>query len=176
MNDTQREYAQALFNLALEENAVEEYDKALEIVKDAVSENPEYIEFLNSPAISLSTRLEALNEAFGKVVPEHVLSFLCLLCENNKSRELLSCINEFSSLAMQHQKSTFAKIYSVVELNKSQKDALCQKLEKLTKKSIVPIYIIDTSLIGGIKIEVDGTTLDSSLKNRLYDIKDVMNA
>lgn len=176
MIQTEREYAVALFTIAAEENSVEEYQGYLTEIKKLFLENPDYIEFLNSPAINLSERLEALDEAFGDSMPEYIISFLKVLCENGKMKTVVACIDEFSKLQMDFSNKTVADIYSAVELNGGQKDALCKKLEKLTNKSIEPNFIIDESLIGGIKIEVDGKTFDGSVKHRLGEIKDVMNS
>ena len=176
MVQTEREYAEALFALAAEENAADEYLQALETVKQVVDENPDYIEFLASPAIALSERINSVEEAFGADMPEYVVSFLKLLCENGKVRTLFGCIDEFSKLAMAFSNRTVAEIYSAVPLNDEQKTGVCKKLEKLTKKSVDPVYIIDESLIGGLKIEVDGKTFDGSIKHRLGEMKDVMNS
>lgn len=176
MIQTEREYAEALFTLASEENAADEYLDSLGTVKQLFEENPDYIEFLNSPAIPLSERLQSVDEAFEGRMPEYVISFLKVLCENGKMRTVIGCIDEFAKLAMEFSDRTFANIFSAVALSEEQKNGICQKLEKLTKKKIDPIYIIDESLIGGMKIEVDGKTFDGSIKHRLGEIKDVMNS
>lgn len=176
MIQTEREYAEALFTLVAEECSVEEYLFSLRTVKKLFEENSEYIEFLNSPAIPLSERLQSIDEAFDGRMPEYVISFLKVLCENGKVGTVLGCIEEFEKLAMDFSNRVFANIYSAVALNDEQKNEICKKLEKLTKKTIDPIYFIDESLIGGIKIEVDGKTFDGSVKHRLGEIKDVMNS
>ncbi len=176
MIQTEREYAEALFTLAAEENAIDEYLLSLGTVKQLFEENPDYIEFLASPALPLNERLASVDEAFEGRMPEYVVSFLKVLCENGKVGTVLDCIDEFTKLAMEFSNRTFANIYSAVSLSEEQKEAICKKLEKMTKKSIDPIYIIDESLIGGMKIEVDGKTFDGSVKHRLGEIKDVMNS
>lgn len=176
MAQIEREYAEALFSLAAEEQAAEEYLQSLQTVKQLMADNPDYVEFLNSPAIPLSERLSSVDEAFESSMPEYVVSFLKLLCENGKVRLLSGCIDEFVKLAMEFSDRTFANVYSAVALSDEQKTAICIKLEKLTKKSIDPIYIIDESLIGGVKIEVNGKTFDGSIRHRLGEIKDVMNS
>ncbi len=176
MVQTEREYAEALFAVAAEENSAEEYLQALMTVKQLLRENPDYIELLSSPAIPLSERLGAIEEAFGKSMPEYVVSFLKLLCENGKFRYIFGCVDEYSSLAAVFSNRTDAVIYSAVPLSEEQKKGVCAKLEKLTGKSIDPEYIIDESLIGGLKIEVDGRTVDGSIKRRLGEMKDVMNS
>lgn len=176
MVQTEREYAEALFALAAEENAAEEYLLSLKTIRELMLENGEYIEFLASPAIPLSERISSVEEAFGASMPEYVVSFIKLLCENGKVRTLFGCIDEFAKLALAFSNRVTAEIYSAVELSDEQKSAVCKKLEKLTQKSIDPVYIIDESLIGGVKIEVDGKTYDGSIRHRLGEIKDVMNS
>ncbi len=174
MMQTDREYAEALFTLAVEDNAVEEYTAALDTVKSVIEENPQYIDFLCSPAISLSERIQAIDEAFGKGFPENVVSFLKILCENGKARTLLGCIDEFGKFVMELSSTTVAEIYSAVPLDDEQKKNICAKLGKVTGKNVEAIYTIDESLIGGVKIEVDGKTFDGSIKHRLSEVKDVI--
>ncbi len=176
MMQTEREYAEALFALAVEDQAVEGYRQALDSVGQLFEDNPDYVEFLNSPAIPLSERLQAIDEAFEGSVPEYVLFFLKVICEQGKMRMIRDCIDEFSKLAMSFSDTIAATVYSAVPLSDQQKQSLCQKLKAMTHKSMDPIYIVDPSLIGGLKIEVDGKTFDGSIKHRLGEIKDVMNA
>ncbi len=171
----EREYAEALFALAAEESAVQEYQCALATLRQLLEENPDYIEFLASPATELSERLSAIDEAFEGRMPEYVVSFLKVLCGNGKIRILPDALDEFDKLALALSKRSVATIYSALPLTEGQKNALCQKLEGLTGKGIDPIYIINESLIGGVKIELDGKTFDGSIRHRLDEIKDVIS-
>ena len=36
--------------------------------------------------------------------------------------------------------------------------------------------VVDPDLIGGIRVEVDGRVIDGSIRNKLDEIKEVMNA
>lgn len=156
--------------LALEENRVSEYSQALGYINNAIDENPEYIDFLVSPAVPVSERVAAIDEAFSDSVPEHVLSFLKILCENRQAYLLAGCIKEFKKLVQASSNRTTAIVYSVVDLSQSQKDALCKKLEQSTGKNIDLVCLKDASLIGGIKIEVDGKIFDGSIKQRLHEV------
>ena len=176
MTQTNKEYATALFSLATENNSVDQYEKSLIEIGNIFKENPDYIKVLESPAIPLSERVSFIDDAFGAVYTEYLVSFIKVLCENGKMRTILLCIDEFETLARAFSNRAIATVYSAVELSDEQKDAVCKKLEAITNKRIDPIYIIDESLIGGMKIEVDGKTFDGSIKHRLGDIKDVMSS
>lgn len=175
MMQLDKEYAAALFQLAVEEDACESYLQGLHQVQMAVMESPEYMEFLASPAIPLGERLGAIEEAFGKALPEHLVSFLKLLCENGRIRILVDCIKEFGRLVMAQSGRVAATVTSAIALSQEQQEALCQKLSKMTGKEIDPIYVVDPSLIGGLKIDIEGKTYDGSLKSRLRDVKDVIS-
>lgn len=172
--NSEREYAVALFSLTAEENLTEDYLGYMKTVADILAENEEYIEFLASPAISLAERTASVDEAFGPDFPEYALSFLKVLTENGKIRSVFGCIEEFRKLAMSVSDRAEAVVYSAVELSDEQKKAVCEKLGKVTKKQVEATYIIDESLIGGIKIEVEGKTFDGTIRHRLQEVKDVI--
>ena len=161
--------------LALEENQVSEYSLALDLINKTIEETPEYIDFLVSPAVPVADRLAAIDEAFIGNVPEHVLSFLKILCENRQAYLLSGCIKEFNKLVQASSNRTTAIVYSVVELSEEQKSTLCKKLEQMQGKQIDLVCLSDPSLIGGIKIEVDGKIFDGSIKHRLHEVKEVIN-
>lgn len=174
MMQTDREYAEALFMLAAEERNVEEYFSSLFTVRELVEENPEYLDFLSSPAVPLKERLSAIDEAYENIFPEYVVSFLKLLCENGRIKTVTAAIDEFEKLMMAFANRTIAVVTSAAPLDDEQKQKLCAKFEKVTGKSIQAVYAVDESLIGGLKVEVEGKTYDGSIKHRLSDVKDVI--
>ena len=98
MIQTEREYAEALFTLAVEENAVEEFLDSLVTLKQLFDENPDYIEFLNSPAIPLGERTASIDEAFDGKMPQYVVSFIKVLCENGKMRTTNMVLQDYVQL------------------------------------------------------------------------------
>lgn len=173
MTGPEKDYAAALFMLSVEENQTDTYLEALNTACRSVESESAYLEFLSSPAVPLSERLLAIDEAFG-TLPEHVVSFLKLLCEHGHIRIVLACTKEFEKILQALKNRTTAHITSAVPLDEEQRKALCRKAESLTGKGIDAVYAVDSSLLGGVVIEVEGKTYDGSLKRRLHDVKDVM--
>lgn len=174
MNNCGSEYAKALFTIALEQNSLEQYSECLKTIGQIVAENNGYLEYLYSPAEPLSNKLSALDEAFSSA-PELVLSFLKLLCENGRIRELPEYIEEFFEFKKIHENSITAHIWSAIPLSELQKQKLVNRLYEIYKKNISPVYNVDPSLLGGMKIEIDGKTLDGSVLKKLSSIKGAMN-
>ena len=63
--DKAKEYATALFTLAMEQGAAKKFAAALETVVKSMRESPDYIEFLCAPNIPLSERNASLQAVFG---------------------------------------------------------------------------------------------------------------
>ena len=173
MMNTEREYAEAMFALAAECGKSDEYLASLCEIRTLLRENPLYIEFLSSPAIPQSERCGAIDEAFGSY-DEHICSFLKILCENSRVRNVCECIDEFEKLVLASKSRASGTVYSVVELDEAQKQRLCQKLEKTTGKSVDMTYIVDPSLLGGLRIELEDKTYDGSIRHRLGEVKEVI--
>ena len=64
---------------------------------------------------------------------------------------------------------------SAVALSEEQKAALITKLEKLCQKKIILSEKIDPEVLGGLKVEVDGKTLDGTVSGRLKEIRKNVN-
>ena len=174
MTQTAKEYASALFMLASENGCCGEYAEHLKQIKALIEATPEYVRFLESPAIPLSERLGAIDEAFGSM-PEHIVSFIKILCENGRIAHILDCITEYSELLKIAENRTTATIYYVEPLTEEQKAALLTKLCSASGKNVEAVYIQDTSLIGGIKVSLDDKTIDGSIANRLNKAKGVIS-
>ena len=78
MNTTSREYAEALFELAVQENLIRETTDGVLTVESALLQMPEYRALLASPAIGKEERLAALDQAFRGKIPDILLAILLI--------------------------------------------------------------------------------------------------
>ncbi len=175
MTETSKEYAEALFALAAEENKLDEVKKDLGVVLSQFRENPAYADFLACPNIPVNERLGAIDEAFGDAVCEYVISFLKILCQKGSIHSVYKIILDFDDLYKASKGIATARVISAVALKADEKEKLKAKLEKLCGKQVVMECIRSSSVIGGIIVYVDGRVLDGSLKRRLHDIKEVID-
>ena len=176
MTQTHKEYAKALFLLAVEKNMTDRVSLDLALIRDTIEEHKEYLEYLSCPAIALSERLLAIDKAFGDALWEFSLSFLKLLCENGHIKELSFCTEEYFLLQTRWQNRLHVQVTSVVALKESQKLLLCEKLERIYRKQLDISYTVDPSLLGGIRIETEDTVIDASVKQQLQKLKGVIKA
>ena len=174
MNGIHNEYAKALFMLAMEQGKGKEFEDALDFVSEIFSENPAYIQLLASPGIPMEERLSLIDKAFSKDLPENVLSFLKLLCEKGHITSFFACKEQYKALLNEVNKVSDAVVTSAVELSENEKEALKHKLEKLSGHSVILSYCVDSTILGGLIVEMDGKIMDSSLQKHLKQVKDVI--
>ena len=60
-----------------------------------------------------------------------------------------------------------AHVTSAVALSDTDREALRQKLEQMSKKKVTLVTSVDPSVIGGVRVEMDGKRYDNTIQNKL---------
>ena len=176
MTTTSREYAEALFELAVQGNETKETSEGLETVVSALLQTPDYRAMLASPAISKEERLNALDSAFRGKIPDILLAILRMMISRGHVSALNGMARDYEELARGYRGESVAVVTSAVPLKEAETVALRAKLEKKLSKTVIMQFRVDPELIGGIRVEVAGRVIDGSIRNKLDEIKEVMNA
>ena len=172
MKEISKEYAEALFMLALEKGEEASTLENLKTVLESLEKEPEYMQLLCSPSIAVKERVDAVKSAFLGVLPEICLSFLCLLIEKGRIVLFPSCVKEYEKLLDAKMKVITARVISAIPLKEEEKQALKEKLENKYSSKVELQCEVDEQILGGIIIEIDGNVLDGSLRFRLQEIKE----
>ncbi len=174
MTETSKEYAVALFTLAVEEKLEKVISDELRAVVRLLRETPEYLDFLASPNIPVHERTSAIDKAFSKGFHEYIVSFLKVLTEKNNIRYIHKIISDYEDLYHATDGIATAKVISAVPLKKDEKEKLKVKLEKFCGKKVIMDCTCNSAILGGIIVHVDGKVLDGSLRRRLHNIKETI--
>lgn len=167
MTKTAKLYGGSLYDLAADEKLTDVMLGQLEEVRGILDENPEYLRLLAEPSIPKAERIELLDKAFGGEVTPYLLNFLKILCENGMLGEFKGCCQEFKARYNEAHNIAEAVVVSAVLLSGEQARALKERLEGLSKKSIVLTQKVDSRVIGGLKVELEGMQLDGTAQGRL---------
>ena len=170
MTTTSKEYAEALFELAAGDRVLEETSDGLVTVISALRQSPEYRALLASAAIGKAERLKALEDAFGGKIPNVLMGVLRMMVSRGHISALDNMVREYEELNRDYRGESTARVLSAVPLKESEAMAIRKELERRFVECET-----DPSLIGGVRVEVDGKVIDGSIRNKLEQIKDVMN-
>jgi len=175
-NNVEKEYSQALFTLACEENSSEKYLEELKLIADVFKEEPEYVTLLSSPNVSKEEKLSSIDSTFSPFVSEYTLSFLKLLCEKGHITRFDVCLEDYEKLYNMKCKTRIARVISSVPLTDEEGAKIKASLERKWGVCVNLICETDESILGGIIIKTEDTVIDGSLKTKLRDVKDVIKA
>ena len=171
MTEIARMYGGSLYDLAAEEGLDTRILDELDAVTALIRNDPEYLRLLSTPSIPKKERCALLDEAFRGQVHLYVLNFLKILCEHGTLRELSGCARAYRVRYNAAHGILEATATSAIALTKEQTAALHQKLEALTGKTIDLQTKVDPAVLGGIRLDVDGTELDGTVQNRLTALR-----
>ena len=170
MTETAKMYGGSLYDLAAEEGLEPRILGELDEVQQLLKQNPDYLRLLSTPSIPKKERCGLLDEALRGQVHLYVLNFLKILCEKGTLRELSGCARAYRIRYNQAHGILEATAISAVPLTEQQR-ALHAKLESLTGKTIDLKTKVDAKVLGGIRLDIEGTELDGTVQNRLASLR-----
>ena len=168
MTETARMYGGSLYDLAAEEGLDERILGELEGVTALLNGDAEYLHLLSIPK---TERCALLDEAFRGKVHLYVLNFLKILCEKGTLRELPGCARAFRVKYNQAHGILEATATSAIPMTAEQTERLHEKLEAVTGKKIDLKTKVEPGVLGGIRLDIEGTELDGTVKNRLASLR-----
>ncbi|MFC0561066.1 F0F1 ATP synthase subunit delta [Halalkalibacter alkalisediminis] len=164
-------YAYALFQLAQEKNDLKKVNEELQTVKAVVESTPEFVSLLSHPKVTNQQKQAFIQENFTKALSEMTLNTLLLLIERKRTDILVPMINKFKELAYEAQDVAEAKVYSPKPLSEKEQDHIAEIFAKKAKKSHLEVTnIVDSDLIGGIKVRIGDRIYDGTVKAQLDQI------
>ena len=170
MTQAANTYAQALYDLAKDEDLGKTILEELKVLKGIFAENPQYSKLLSAPDIPKQERCVVLDEAFkGKVHP-YVLNFLKILTEKGYIRQFPDCCDAYRGFYNEDNGILVVKAVSAVALTDVQKQKLTAKLEATTGKAIDLHCSVDAAELGGLRLSYSGKLVDGTVKTKLDSI------
>ncbi len=164
-------YAEALYEVGLEKDSLEEYAKDMKLIIDSFNEYPDFFELFITPRIEHKKRKEVMEEVFGKKITREVLSFTKILIDKDRGVHIRGIYDSFIHMVDEHLGVVKAIIESAIELTDDEKDRLKKNLEEMTNKTIRMTCIVNPKVIGGLIIKVEDNIIDASIRNRLDEMK-----
>lgn len=171
MTEFAKMYGGSLYELAAEEGAdariLDELDQCAALLR----ENPDYLRLLSTPSLPKKERCGLLDEALRGEIHPYLLNFMKILCERGKLRQLAECARAYRLRYNDAHGILEATAVSAVALTDDQARRLREKLETVTGKQIDLHCKVDPAVLGGIRLDIDGTELDGTVKNRLSGLR-----
>jgi F-type H+-transporting ATPase subunit delta len=168
-------YASALFELANEQNQLDEVDSDLGKFQDLLNQSDDLNRLVKSPAFAAEEQQRALGAVMDWAgVGATTGNFLKVITRNRRLFAAEDMIKTFRALLARHRGEVTADVKSAVALTDAQLTALKDKLKTSYGKDVRLDASVDPSLLGGLVIKIGSRMFDSSLKTNLSNLKVVL--
>ena len=82
-------YGDALFELAVEENRLDEFVEEVSSLIDILKENDELTKLLNHPKISKQEKAQVVEEIFGGKISRELLGLMNMIVQKDRNNEMI---------------------------------------------------------------------------------------
>jgi len=169
-------YATALFELALEEKAVDAVRKDLDSFDALVAGSADLQRLVRSPVFGAEEQLKALSAILDKAkIKGLAANFLRVIAANRRLFAARDMIRGYRALVAHHKGEVTAQITVAETLSDKNLDALKGALKSVTGGKDIDLDVkVDPAIIGGLIVKVGSRMVDSSLRTKLNAIKFAM--
>lgn len=169
-------YAGALFELALEDKAVDAVKADLERFDALVAGSADLTRLVRSPVFGVDEQMKALTAILARAgIKGLAASFLQAVTANRRLFALRDIIRGYRALVARHKGEVSAQITVAEKLSDTNLDALKGALKSVTGGKDIDLDIkIEPAIIGGLVVKIGSRMVDSSLRTKLNAIKFAM--
>jgi F-type H+-transporting ATPase subunit delta len=168
-------YATALFELARDSKTVAAVEASLAVVRQALTDSPEFKVLTTSPLIGRVDAARGAAAAAGALKLDPITTnFLGVLANNRRLNQLPAIIRAFRGLAGQWRGETTAEVTSAHPLTDAQVTELKQQLRQRIGREVAVELNTDPALLGGLVVRIGSQMIDSSIRTRLNTLAHAM--
>jgi F-type H+-transporting ATPase subunit delta len=170
MEEIAEVYARSLFEVAQEQNSIDEIHEQIDAFADELSDNRQLQVFFFSPYFSS----EEKKDGVAKVIEggnEYFVRFLELLAEKHRLPVLFRIRREFDAMWAKEQRLLEVAVTSAVQLDEDTVKIIGDRIQEQTGQRVELSASVDPEVIGGLVIRVGNFVLDASVRNRLERLR-----
>ncbi len=164
-----RRYAKAVFELAVEEDQVEDWGRRLEAIRGLMAD-AQVAAVLTNPTIATELRMALISDAPHVLDPQGT-NLAKLLIESNRVREVSAIEEEFERLSDEAAGRVRATVTTAVELSPHDRDRVEDELSRRLGKEIRMRTVVDPRILGGLKLQYGDRLVDASVSTRLQQLR-----
>lgn len=171
---TAQRYANALMQVAIERKEVDAILEDVRFIDNTLRDSRELVLFLKSPIIKRDKKQKVLIELFGSKVSELTRTFMDIMTRKNREDILPSVFEAFIKKYNEYAGIVDIGVESAEALSKAEVEKLQKALEKKTGKKVNLHLGENESLRGGLKIRIEDTVIDGTVKHKLEQLESLL--
>ena len=169
-----RPYAQAAFEQASEENALDDWSEALSLLA-AITSDDQMKPLMRDPRVSEEQLHTLITGLAGDALSKTSTNFVGILIESDR---LLLCpeISQlFEEKKADAEKHASVHVISAYEMDEDEKQKIAETMKKKLGRSVEVTTEQDPDLIGGMVVKSGDMVIDLSIRGRLNTMANEFN-
>ena len=162
-------YAQAIFDLALENNEVEQWGQDLEVVSEAFQDS-DFAALMKHADMSAPDKRSATGSVLAGV-NTMVRNLVDLLVSKGSVDSIADVYTSYTELLDQHLGRQRVEVTTAIALDEAEASRITSFVSELVRREVVLTTKVDESILGGLVIQIGDRLLDGSTKARLDGLK-----
>lgn len=170
-----RRYAAALFELALEADALAAVEADVQSLRNMIEDSADLRRLMASPLFGVVQQTRALEAIMDRAeITGLVANFMKLVARNRRLFAAPDMLKAFQEIAARHRGETIAVVTSAEPLSEEQTNALREALAAKAGGTVKLETHVDPSLIGGLIVRMGSQMIDTSVRTRLAGLRTAM--
>jgi|ETN02SMinimDraft_2_1059926.scaffolds.fasta_scaffold156357_1 F-type H+-transporting ATPase subunit delta len=166
---TSKRYAQAVFQLAQERDALDSWQGDLDSIVERLGQE-DLLTYLEAPQVGLSQKLTMVQQIIPDV--DSLLSNMVgLLAQRSSVRLLPEIASQYRNLLDGHKGRERAEVVTAIVLDAKQEKNVAQYLSSVLGKEIILNSRVDPGVVGGLIARVGDQIIDGSTRTRLQELR-----
>jgi len=170
MEEIAQVYSRSLFEVAKEQDKLDEIREQLGEFADALEETRELAVFFFSPYFSTQEKKDGLQKAVTDA-DETLVNFLDLLIEKHRMPAIFRIRRQLDERWEEENNFLRVQVTSAIELDGSVVEQIGERVEEQTDRRVELASRVDPDILGGIVLQVGNSILDAPIRNRLDQLR-----
>lgn len=169
-----KRYGQAIFELAQDQGAVEQWGQDMALVSQAF-EDTEFSALLKHAGVSAEDKRRATDAVLGDTQPM-VRNMVNLLVARGLVDAIAEACQEFAELQDRLEGRQRVEVTTAVALEPAEVERITQFVAGLIGREVVVTPRVDEEILGGLVIQIGDRLMDGSARARLNGLRERLNA
>jgi F-type H+-transporting ATPase subunit delta len=166
-----KHYAKALVETGKENSCFAELIADIEHVSEKFNETLEYKSYFGDKHLSMSQKKAALKKVFGDFISLKTYNFILLLIKEKKLDYLDTILESAKKVNMEDDGVLQVHVESAIAISPAQGKKLESMLSERYGQPVVMKNIVNSEVLGGIKLKVEDTEIDSTISGKISRLR-----
>lgn len=164
-----RRYADALFGLAVERGALDEWAAQLQRLASIV-EDPVAQQVLAGPTVGVDAK-RRVTEALAGPLSREIMALVGIMLDRKRIELAPALAEAFAELLRAHRGIALADVTTAVDVGEDALSLVAERVSRRVGKRVELRTTIDPGIIGGVVVRVGDTLFDASVRGKLESLR-----